>query len=164
MLGLDPGLATTGYGATEYERASTPPEALSWGTVTTDKDTDFTDRLNRIHASVNELVDKFSPDVVVVEKLYFSKNVKTAIKVGQARGVIVLGATHDQAELVEYSPLKIKKTVTGTGSASKRAVQTILQKELGIQRPPEPDDAADALAAAYCYQMLSRFESQIPSE
>ncbi len=111
---------------------------------------------------MDELVKRFTPEVVAVEQLFFSKNVKTAILVGQARGVIVLAASNDAARLVEYSPLKIKKTITGSGNADKLAVQSMLQRELKLQQIPKPDDAADALAVAYCHQILERFNSQIP--
>ncbi len=136
---------------------------MSWGTVNTSPNHDFADRLQTLHTSVNELITKFDPDIVAVEELFFCKNVKTAIRVGQARGVIILAVSHCEAVTVEYSPLKIKKTITGNGNADKKAVQKMVQKELGMPGIPEPDDAADALAIAYCHQVLARFQDQIPA-
>ncbi len=159
---MDPGLATTGYGALEYERPSQSPAALSWGTVETASSTDFPIRLRQLHEATLELVEKFSPDIAAVEKLYFSKNVKTAIKVGQARGVIMLAVACSNIRVVEYSPLKIKKTITGSGKADKKAMQKMLKDELGLGKPPQPADSADALAVAYCHQVIDRFESKIP--
>jgi len=130
--------------------------------VQTASSTDFTIRLRQLHEAAEELVEKFSPDIAAVEKLYFSKNVKTAIKVGQARGVIMLAVARSNIQVVEYSPLKIKKTITGSGKADKKAMQKMLRDELGLGQPPQPDDAADALAVAYCHQVIARFESKIP--
>lgn len=131
--------------------------------MTTEPEEEFIARLRLINNSVSELISKFEPDAVVVEELFFSKNVKTAIRVGQARGVLLLAVSECSADLVEYSPLKIKKTLTGNGNADKKAVQKMVQKELGMPGIPEPNDAADALAIAYCYQVIKRFEDQVPA-
>jgi crossover junction endodeoxyribonuclease RuvC len=137
---------------------------VSCGVVKTPSETDFCQRLNIIFNSVNRLIEKFEPDSIAVEKLYFSKNIKTAFPVAQARGVIILSASNSGAEIGEYSPLEIKKTVTGSGNADKKAVQKMVTRELDLPGVPKPDDAADGLAIAICHVILNRFDARLPDK
>ncbi len=137
---------------------------VSCGVVKTPPETDFCQRLNIIFNSVNRLIEKFEPDAIAVEKLYFSKNIKTAFPVAQARGVIILSASNSGAEIGEYSPLEIKKTVTGSGNADKKAVQKMVRRELELPGVPKPDDAADGLAIAICHVILNRFNARLPDK
>ncbi|MGM0381173.1 MAG: crossover junction endodeoxyribonuclease RuvC [bacterium] len=162
ILGIDPGLATTGYGA--IENIDDELKMQGCGVVSTPAETEFCQRLQIIHNSTLELASRFQPDVISVEELFFCKNVKTAIKVGQARGVILLGAGETEAKLTEYSPLQVKKTITGNGNADKKAVQKMVKNELGLSEVPRPDDAADALAIAICHVILNRYRSKLPAE
>lgn len=134
------------------------------GVITTPAETEFPRRLQILHESVLKLASRYQPDVISVEKLFFCKNVKTAIKVGQARGVILLGASEVEAKLTEYSPLEVKKTITGNGNAEKKAVQKMIKNELELTEIPRPDDAADALANAVCHVILNRYRSKLPAE
>lgn len=125
------------------------------------------ERLNVIHASVMTLVERSSPAVAVVEEIYFSKNVKTAMSVGQARGVILLALNHageeleDSLDVREMNPSTVKKTLTGSGTADKKAMQRIVKQELGLSSAPDRDDAADALALAVSHLIKERFRDSI---
>ena len=163
ILGIDPGLATTGYGAIESVD-NTELEMKGCGVVKTPAEEDFCNRLEILYDSIFKLTSRYQPDVISVEKLFFCKNVKTAIKVGQARGVILLAAGEAEAELTEYSPLKVKKTLTGNGNADKKAVQKMVKNELALSGVPKPDDAADALAIAICHVIISRYQSKLPAD
>ncbi|MFB6356958.1 MAG: crossover junction endodeoxyribonuclease RuvC [bacterium] len=161
ILGIDPGTGTTGYGGIEVSDEQRNMEILGCGTVSTPTDMPFQNRLKAIHDSIQTLVDKFSPSVVAVEELYFSKNVKTAIDVGHARGAIMVSLAEIEVTVEEYNPLTIKKTLTGNGNADKKAVQKMVKQELELTETPSPNDAADALAIAICHNLQSRFESKI---
>lgn len=125
---------------------------------------DHPDRLDAIHASVQNLANKFSPEVAYVEEIFFNKNVKTAISVGQARGVILLALNDygdEEFTLGEYNPSTIKKVLTGRGDADKATVQQIVKQELNLSGVPSPNDAADALAVALTFCFEQRFEENV---
>ncbi len=148
ILGIDPGTATTGFGIVFKENGRLT--AIDYGVVSTAKELDMSNRLLIIFQDIEELIAKHNPDVVAVEQLFFARNVTTAITVGQARGVVLLAAQKADLKLVEYTPLQVKQSVTGYGQATKRQVQSMVQKILKLNVLPKPDDAADALAIAIC--------------
>jgi len=146
VLGIDPGLATTGYALIRETR----PELtiISYGTIKTPAKTDFSTRLKNIHQDLDQIIKKYKPDIIAVENLYFAKNVKTALQVGQARGVILLTAILHKLPLYEFTPLQVKQSVCGYGKADKLQVQKMVKNILKMDKIPKPDDAADALAVA----------------
>ena len=147
-LGIDPGTAICGYGLVEMTGSRLQP--IHYGAVFTDKDEKPEMRLKKIFEELSSLIDLYKPDFMSVEKLFFNKNVTTAIAVGQARGVIVLTAALKDIPVVEYTPIQIKQAITGTGRADKNQVTFMVQKLLNIKEKPKPDDVADALAIAIC--------------
>lgn len=166
VLGLDPGTATTGYGVIQKDETGSP-ELVECGAIRTPADETPPQRLDAIYQSVRTLCRTHTPDVLAVEELFFNQNVKTAMTVSQARGVILLAGRHyaedteDEApSITEYNPSTVKKAITGHGSAEKQAVQSIVRQELNLSEAPKPDDAADALALALSHLFLSRFPSE----
>ncbi|MEW5766163.1 MAG: crossover junction endodeoxyribonuclease RuvC [bacterium] len=155
ILGIDPGTATTGFGIVENkdDRLST----IDYGCIRTEAKTPFGLRLNRIYEHLVEIIGRYNPDSIAMEALFFCRNVKTALSVGQAQGAIILAATRAGRPLYEYTPLQIKQAVTGFGRASKDQVQEMVRILLNLPQPPQPDDAADALAAAICHIHLWQF-------
>jgi crossover junction endodeoxyribonuclease RuvC len=144
VLGFDPGTASTGWGAIEQEGNRLRP--LGHGCIVTSTKDDTHVRLRQIHDQACALIERFSPDVVVLEELFVNVNVKTALAVGQAMGVLYLAASELGTAPRQYSPLQIKQAVTGYGRASKVQVQEMTKVILGLARIPQPDHAADALA------------------
>ncbi len=149
VLGIDPGYATVGFGAVAYEKGKFTP--LEYGAVKTDPGLSFQARLFEIHRDILSLIDHIKPDAVAVEELFFNTNVKTAIEVGHARGVIVLAITEKGIPFFEYTPLEVKQAVVGYGRAEKRQVMEMTKVLLKLSKMPKPDDAADALAIAICH-------------
>ena len=149
ILGIDPGLATLGYAC--VEKKGNDFKKIDYGTITTPADMKNVNRLEKIYNELNELITKFSPQHMAVEELFFNKNVKTAIKVGQARGVILLTGAQAGLNVGEYTPLQIKQAVVGYGRASKNQVQQMVKALMGLEKIPKPDDAADALAVSICH-------------
>lgn len=149
VLGIDPGLAILGYGLVEKSCNTLRP--LDYGTITTPASMDMSQRLVRIYDGIHELVDMFSPDAIAIEELFFNKNVKTAIAVGQARGVAIVAGAKYNIPIYEYTPLQIKQAVVGYGRAEKEQVQYMTRLLLGLKEIPRPDDAADALAISICH-------------
>ncbi|MDY6965857.1 MAG: crossover junction endodeoxyribonuclease RuvC [Halobacteriota archaeon] len=149
VLGIDPGIAITGYGIVE-QILKEKPRALDFGCIRTSKDlTSF--RLKKIYDGVDELIELHRPDVIAVEELFVYKNVKTAMSVGQSRGVIILAGVNSGIEVAEYTPLQVKQSVVGYGRATKNQVQQMVKILLNLDQLPKPDDAADALAIAICH-------------
>lgn len=146
VLGFDPGTASTGWGV--IEQHGNRLKALGHGCIVTSARDDTHVRLRKIHDEARLLIRRFKPDVVVLEELFVNVNVKTALAVGQAKGVLYLAASDLAAAPREYSPLQIKLAVTGYGRASKLQVQEMIKVILGLERIPQPDHAADALAVA----------------
>ena len=146
MLGFDPGTASTGWGV--IEQKGNRLRSLGYGCIVTSAKDDTHVRLRRIYEQALGLIERFSPDIVVLEDLFVNVNVKTALAVGQAMGVLYLAAAELETAPREYSPLKIKLAVTGYGRASKIQVQEMTKVILGLTRIPQPDHAADALAVA----------------
>ncbi len=156
ILGIDPGYAIVGYGIIASNGISFRP--LEYGAVTTKSKTEFTDRLSRIFSGVTDIIDRYKPDALAIEKLYFNTNTTTAIDVAQARGVIVLAATLKGVKVFEYTPLQVKQAVTGYGRAEKTQVMEMVRQLLCLKEVPKPDDTADALAIAICH---SHFASSL---
>ncbi len=154
ILGIDPGYAIVGYGVIEKNGYET--KCLDYGAITTDKDTDFPTRLTQIAEGLEFLIDKYKPDCLAIEELFFQNNQKTAIMVAQARGVVVMLAKQKIGELFEYTPLQIKQALTGQGRAEKAQVQFMVKAILNLEKIPKPDDAADALAVAICHSQTNQ--------
>lgn len=148
ILGLDPGVATVGWGVITSHRGQL--HAVAYGTIKTPAKQPLPRRLMTIHQELNDLIKKYRPDHAAVEQLFFCKNVTTAIAVGQARGVLLLTTMEHDLSISEYTPLQVKQTVTSYGGADKRQVQRMVQIFLQLPVLPTPDDAADALAIAIC--------------
>ncbi|MDE5584393.1 MAG: crossover junction endodeoxyribonuclease RuvC [Ruminococcus sp.] len=149
ILGIDPGYAIVGFGVIEYDGITFTP--VEYGAVTTEAGELFTERLRAIHEDMEYILDKYRPDCMAIEKLYFTTNQKTAIDVAQARGVIILSASTRRIPVTEYTPLQVKSSVTGYGKAEKHQVMEMTRSLLGLARVPRPDDTADALAIAICH-------------
>ncbi len=147
-LGIDPGTAICGYGLVELVGNRLRP--IAYGAVTTDKALLPELRLQRIYQEVGSLIAAYKPDFMSIEKLFFNRNVTTAIPVGQARGVVLLTAANSGLPVLEFTPMEIKQSVVGTGSASKEQVIFMVMHLLNIRQKLRPDDVADALAAAIC--------------
>ena len=146
-LGIDPGIATTGYGLVrQLEDGSLQSEET--GVITTTPDNTAPDRLVTLYQGLQSLLLAHKPDTAAVEKLFFQRNVSTAIAVGQARGVVLLALAQSGIEVFEYTPNEVKQAVAGYGSADKRQVQEMVRVLLNLEEIPKPDDAADALAVA----------------
>ena len=149
VLGIDPGLANTGFGV--VQRRPRDLVALDGGVIATGAREPLADRLTRIHRVVSELLEHYRPDAVSMESLYFGRNATSALAVGQARGVALLAAAQRGIDCVDYTPQQIKGAVCGRGGADKAQVQRMVQALLRLDAPPTPDHAADALAAAICH-------------
>lgn len=149
VLGIDPGYAIVGYGVVEC--SGNKYVSKEHGAVLTYPKDHFAKRLEIIFDEINELVKKYNPDAISIEKLYFQNNHKTAIDVAQARGVILLASSKNSIPIYEYTPLQIKSAVTGYGQAQKSQVMLMVKKLLRLSKVPKPDDTADALAAGICH-------------
>ena len=146
ILGLDPGFADTGWGVILKDGAGI--KFVDTGSIQTSKKIPFSERLEIIYKEVDKLIKKHKPDIIAVEKLFFAKNVKTALDVGQARGVLLLAIIKNKKEFLEFTPLQIKQAVCANGHADKRQVGLMVKPILKLKAVPKPDDAADALATA----------------
>ena len=155
ILGVDPGYAIVGFGVVEYDGIHFSP--IEYGAVLTEAHTPFTERLRAIHTDMEYIFEKFKPDCMAIEKLFFTTNQKTAIDVAQARGVTVLSAAVRNVPVYEYTPLQVKSAVVGYGKAEKMQVMEMTRQLLNLAQIPKPDDAADALAVALCHAHTSRF-------
>lgn len=149
ILGIDPGIAIVGYGIIDY--IGNKFKTIDYGAITTKAHTSLDSRLSIVYDGVCELIDKYKPDAVSIEELFFNTNVKTAITVAHARGVIVLASAKKGVETFEYTPLQIKQALTGYGRADKPQMQNMVKIMLGLNAIPKPDDVADALAVAVCH-------------
>lgn len=149
ILGFDPGIAIVGYGIIEKQGSSIKP--IQYGTISTKSDLDVCIRLKQVFDGAKEILDTYKPDAVSIEKLYFNKNVSTAMIVGQARGVLMLAAVEFDLQVYEYTPLQIKQALVGYGRAEKSQIQEMVKLLLKLKIIPKPDDVADALAIAICH-------------
>lgn len=149
ILGIDPGIADTGYGLVAKDKSSNLT-CLTYGSIVTEAKLDMPSRLEILSQSLSTLIKTYKPDLIAVEELFFCKNVKTALLVGQARGVILVTVKKHNLPIVEFTPLQIKQAVSTYGRASKLQVQKMVKLLLNLKQIPKPDDAADALATAIC--------------
>jgi len=149
VLGIDPGTATTGYGL--VRETETGPALVAYGTIQTPAGAPMPDRLRTIYQELKELIALHGPDTAAVEKLFFQRNVSTAMSVGQARGVALLALAEAGVSVGEYTPRDVKLAVAGYGGADKPQVQQMVRAILNLSEVPKPDDAADALAVAICH-------------
>ena len=150
ILGIDPGIGICGFGLVEND------QALDFGVVTTVIGAPLPARLKELFDGLTEIVETSKPDVISVEKLFFSKNITTGISVAEARGIVLLVAEQHNVPVFEYTPNEIKKTLTGYGSAKKGQVQGMVKLHLNLDTRPKPDDAADALAAAITHGLMAK--------
>lgn len=153
ILGIDPGYAIVGFGIVDYDASRF--KTIDYGAVTTMAGDRFSLRLKTVYEDISQIMDSYKPDVVSMEKIYFQNNQKTAIDVAQARGVILLAAAQRGIEVYEYTPLEVKKAVTGYGQAVKKQVQEMTKRLLNLKEIPKPDDTADALAMTVCHAHTS---------
>ena len=159
VLGIDPGTAITGYGLVREDDEGLA--LVEYGVINTPADQPLPQRLQTIYRGLTAIIDEHQPDQVAVEELFFSRNVRTALSVGQARGVVLLAAAEADLPLHEYKPLEVKQTVAGYGGADKRQVQEMVRLLLHLEQVPEPDDAADAVAVAVCHIHSARMRALI---
>jgi crossover junction endodeoxyribonuclease RuvC len=163
VIGIDPGTATTGYGLVE-ESKSGEVKAIDFGVITTDAKLNPETRLLEINKQLNEIILLHRPESGAVEKLFFQRNVSTAIAVGQARGVVLLSFAQASIPVAEYTPNEVKQAVTGYGAADKRQVQEMVRTILNLPEIPRPDDAADALAVAICHIHSSAYQKRMDAK
>lgn len=156
IMGIDPGFAITGYGLIKLDGKKMSP--IKYGSITSTTKESFGQRLDKIYKELKKIINKYRPDTIAVEELFFAKNAKTAIKVGQARGVAILAAHQNKALIREFTPLQVKQAITGYGFASKTQIQKMVKLQLNLKTIPRPDDIADALAIAICCAYTKEFK------
>ncbi len=149
ILGIDPGLAIVGYGVVEYRNSRF--KVLDFGAITTPAHTKVENRLSLIYCGLNKIIERYHPDEMAVEELFFNTNITTGIKVAEARGVILLSAKEKGLSIFEYTPLQVKQAVVGYGRAEKKQVIMMVRSILNIGTELKLDDTADALAIAICH-------------
>ena len=149
ILGIDPGLAIVGWGVIEYSGSRF--RVIGYGSVETPAHTPTEERLLMINNGISELIERYRPDVMAVEELFFNTNITTGIRVAEARGVIIMRAHAMGVKVCEYTPLQVKQAVVGYGRAEKKQVIAMVTRLLNLEKPPKPDDTADALAIAVCH-------------
>ncbi|MCB0198725.1 MAG: crossover junction endodeoxyribonuclease RuvC [Anaerolineae bacterium] len=160
VLGIDPGTAITGFGVVEQNEE---PRLVDAGAILTKAGTPLPERLLAIHQQLSSVIDAFQPDAVAVEELFFSKNARTAMSVGHARGVVLLAAAQAGLPIFNYKPAEVKVAVTGYGNAAKPQVQEMVRLLLHLDEIPKPDDVADAIAVALCH-LQSAYLRQLMAE
>ncbi len=154
ILGLDPGTGIFGFGVVDV--TNNQYKLVTAGAITTPAHTPLSDRLVDIYDSLHQIIAETKPQEISMEKLFFARNVTTAISVAHARGVAMLVAAQAKLPLAEYTPLQIKQTITGYGRADKKQMQEMVRQNLHLKNAPKPDDAADALAAAITHALMTR--------
>jgi len=159
ILGIDPGTATTGFGVLESSGGKL--SVIDHGCIFTDSKLEMPERLDLIGENLKKIISKYKPHAIAVEELFFFKNAKTVISVGQARGVILYIGKNMKLKVYEYTPLQVKQAVVGYGRAEKKQMQNMVKMVLGLESIPKPDDAADALAVAICCANSMRFDEKI---
>ena len=158
ILGIDPGFAIVGCGIVDY--TGNKFTVIDHMAVTTQAGLPLAQRLKTIYEDMSSIIDRYKPDAVAVEELFFNTNITTAIAVGQARGVILLAAVNCGVEIFEYTPLQVKQAVVGYGRAEKGQVQQMVKMILNLKEIPKPDDVADGLALAICHAHSCRMNSR----
>lgn len=149
ILGIDPGIAIVGYGVIEY--VGNKFNVIDYGAITTKAGMKVEDRLGEIYNLLNDIINKYKPEFMAIEELFYNKNAKTVISVAEARGVTLLSAARKNIPIFEYTPLQVKQAVVGYGRAEKKQVQQMTKILLNLEKVPKPDDTADALAIAICH-------------
>ena len=149
ILGIDPGFAIVGWAVIESNLGNVRP--IAFGAITTPAHTPLESRLLMIERDLTEVIDKYKPEEMAIEELFFNTNITTGIKVAEARGVIIMTACSMDVKISEYTPLQVKQAVVGYGRAEKKQVISMVTRLLGLEKPPKPDDTADALAIAVCH-------------
>ena len=153
ILGIDPGYAIVGWGIIDY--TANRFSVIDYGAVTTEAKTPFNERLEAVYDGVEDIIKRYKPSALAIEKLFYNTNAKTVIDVAQARGVINLAAVKNSVPIFEYTPLQVKQSVVGYGRAEKKQVQEMTKRILNLPEIPKPDDTADALAMAICHAHTS---------
>lgn len=159
VLGIDPGFGRVGYGIIQYVKNKY--KVLEYGCITTPANSYFPERLQKIENDLKEIVSRYSIDAASIEELYFNTNSKTAIKVAEARGVILNTLIKENIKIFEYTPLQAKLAIVGYGRAEKKQVKEMVKNFLGLEQMPKLDDTTDALAIAICHTHFSRFDNFI---
>lgn len=154
IIGIDPGTGILGFGVIDSRHGKST--LVTAGVITTPAHTPLDERLEEIFDGLTEIISETNPDVMSVEKLFFARNVTTAMSVASARGVAILTGRKARLPIAEYTPMQIKQSLTGYGKADKKQVQEMVRLQLSLKETPKPDDAADALAAAITHQMMVR--------
>ncbi|HNX99642.1 MAG TPA: crossover junction endodeoxyribonuclease RuvC [Oscillospiraceae bacterium] len=149
ILGIDPGIATVGFGVVDFDRENYTLQKC--GVITTPAHTSLSSRLNQIYDDMTELIGSFRPDCLSIEELFFNTNITTGISVAHGRGVILLTAYKSNVPVYEYTPLQVKQSVVGYGRAEKKQVMDMVRRICALKAVPRPDDAADAVALALCH-------------
>ncbi|MGN0570129.1 MAG: crossover junction endodeoxyribonuclease RuvC [Candidatus Fimenecus sp.] len=153
ILGIDPGYAIVGWGIIDY--TANRFSVIDYGAVTTEAKTPFNERLEAVYDGIEDIIKRYKPSALAIEKLFYNTNAKTVIDVAQARGVINLAAVKNGVPIFEYTPLQVKQSVVGYGRAEKKQVQEMTRVILKLEKIPKPDDTADALAMAICHAHAS---------
>lgn len=153
ILGIDPGYAIVGYGVVDY--SNTKFSVVDYGAILTEAGVPFNERLEKIYDDAFSIMQRWKPQVMAIEKLFYNTNAKTVIDVGQARGALILAAQKNRLAIAEYTPLQVKQSVVGYGRAEKKQVQEMTKMILNLESIPKPDDTADALAMAICHAHAS---------
>ncbi len=159
IIGIDPGYAILGYGIVEMKGNFF--RMLDCGAITTDAGMDMPDRLKCLYSGLMEVIGRHRPEAASIEELFFNNNAKTALLVGQARGVAILACIHSGLEIAEYTPLQIKQALVGYGRAEKKQIQAMVKAILKLEEAPKPDDTADALAAAICHGHCGNYRKRV---
>ncbi len=149
IMGIDPGIAIVGFGFIDKNGSKLTP--VQYGCIQTEAHTPEEERLMHVYEGMVQLIEKYEPQMIAFEKLFFNRNVTTAMSVSQARGVAILAAAQKGLPIAEYTPMQVKQAVVGYGKAEKRQVQEMVRMFLNLQKVPKPDDVADALAVAVCH-------------
>lgn len=159
IIGIDPGYAIVGIGVVEY--VGNKFRTLEYNAITTHAGMPTVERLKKIYTEMTMYIDKYKPDAVAIEELFFNSNQKTAINVAQARGVLLVAVANKNVPISEYTPLQVKQSVTGYGRADKKQIQSMVKMILGLNVIPKPDDAADALALAICHAHSNKMNNML---
>jgi crossover junction endodeoxyribonuclease RuvC len=162
VVGIDPGTAITGYGLVRYAGGELEP--VAYGTITTPANSPLPKRLQQLHQELEDLIRTHHPNQAAVEELFFARNARTALSVGHARGVILLALAEAGLSVHGYTPLQVKRAITGYGRATKEQMQQMVRLLLGLESTPQPDDVADALAVAICHAHSIPAAARLPDD